>query len=241
MGTDSLEHQQSHRDTELGDHLPAEPKRAEKASDSGKTIDAQDFLEKLQQRDSENIFAANGRILLTGLLMGMRDLSEKGEVSLCEADVRDRIRPDRFIEMATREDISEESREAMQSFLKSTGWKPGVEDRSQWGDFDRQFRYAQGHALEILDSIMRHLSAQPERMESGYEMPSRRLSLLVEGRDYLKYREIFERLLFSEKLTTPQKDGKILELAMACLEEKMDTISSRTGNPFVKAESVAAR
>ena len=43
---------------------------------------------------------------------------------------------------------------------------------------------------------------------------------------------------FNEKLTAPQKDGKILNLAMACLEEKMDAISAKSGTPFVKAESV---
>ena len=72
-----------------------------------------------------------------------------------------------------------------------------------------------------------------------YDVPSRRLSLLVEGRDYLKYRETFERLLFSEKMTPAQKDARILKLAMACLIEKMDVVSAATGEPFVKAEMLA--
>ena len=72
-----------------------------------------------------------------------------------------------------------------------------------------------------------------------YDVPSRRLSLLVEGRDYLKYRETFERLLFSEKMTPAQKDARILKLAMTCLTEKMDAISVATGEPFVRAEMLA--
>lgn len=72
-----------------------------------------------------------------------------------------------------------------------------------------------------------------------YDVPSRRLSILVEGRDYLKYRETFERLLFSEKMTPAHKDAAILKLAMACLTEKMDTVSAATGEPFVKAEMLA--
>ncbi len=74
---------------------------------------------------------------------------------------------------------------------------------------------------------------------NGYDVPSRRLSLLVEGRDYLKYRETFERLLFSEKMTPAQKDARILKLAMACLTEKMDAVSVATGEPFMRAEMLA--
>ena len=79
-----------------------------------------------------------------------------------------------------------------------------------------------------------------QTQQSGlYDVPSRRLSLLVEGRDYLKYRETFERLLFSEKMTPAHKDARILKLAMTCLIEKMDAVSAETGEPFVKAEMLA--
>lgn len=77
------------------------------------------------------------------------------------------------------------------------------------------------------------------RPVNGYDIPSRRLSLLVEGRDYLKYRETFERVLFAEKMTPAQKDGKLLQLALACLVERMDALSAETGEPFVKAEMLA--
>jgi hypothetical protein len=74
---------------------------------------------------------------------------------------------------------------------------------------------------------------------NGYDVPSRRLSILIEGRDYLKYRETFERLLFAEKMTPAQKDARILKLAMDCLTEKMEAVSATTGDPFIRAELVA--
>ena len=79
-------------------------------------------------------------------------------------------------------------------------------------------------------------TADDPRPSNGYDIPSRRLSLLVEGRDYLKYRETFERVLFAEKMTPAQKDGKLLQLALTCLVERMDALSAETGEPFVKAE-----
>ncbi|MHB8226370.1 hypothetical protein [Acidithiobacillus sp.] len=82
-------------------------------------------------------------------------------------------------------------------------------------------------------------STDDPRPSNGYDIPSRRLSLLVEGRDYLKYRETFERVLFAEKLTPAQKDGKLLQLALVCLVERMDALSAETGEPFVKAEMLA--
>lgn len=72
-----------------------------------------------------------------------------------------------------------------------------------------------------------------------YELPSRRLTLLVEGRDYLKYRDTFERLLFAEKMTVSQKDAKILQMAMTCLVERMEAVTVETGEPFVRAEMLA--
>lgn len=82
-------------------------------------------------------------------------------------------------------------------------------------------------------------STDDPRPSNGYDIPSRRLSILVEGRDYLKYRETFERVLFAEKMTPAQKDGKLLQLALACLVERMDALSAETGEPFVKAEMLA--
>jgi len=74
-----------------------------------------------------------------------------------------------------------------------------------------------------------------QQQDGDYETPSRKLSILVEGREYLKYKETFERLLFAEKMTASQKDAKMLRLAMECLVARIDAISAKTGDLFVKA------
>ncbi len=78
-----------------------------------------------------------------------------------------------------------------------------------------------------LDSVPAH----------DYEIPSRRLSIVVEGKDYLKYRDIFERLLFAEKMASTQKDAKILQAALTCLTERMEAITAeQDGDPFIAAD-----
>ena len=103
--------------------------------------------------DKGSIFSANGKTLMTGLMMGLVDLRKMGEIYLTINDIRTYINADKFIELALRKDISPVAREAMQSFLMSMGWKEGVSDHSKWGDFDRQYSYAQNYFLETL-SVM---------------------------------------------------------------------------------------
>lgn len=114
----------------------------------------------------------------------------------------------------------------------------GINDQEFGDSNDNHEDHREAHKATSIASAV--ASAVPSSsMESGYDVPSRRLSLFVEGRDYLKYRETFERLLFSEKMPPAKKDARILELAMACLTEKMDAVSAVTGEPFVKAEMLA--
>ncbi|MBU2792754.1 hypothetical protein HAQ01_05015 [Acidithiobacillus thiooxidans] len=114
----------------------------------------------------------------------------------------------------------------------------GITDQEFGDSNDNHEDHREAHKATSIASAV--ASAVPSSsMESGYDVPSRRLSLFVEGRDYLKYRETFERLLFSEKMPPAKKDARILELAMACLTEKMDAVSAVTGEPFVKAEMLA--
>lgn len=67
--------------------------------------------------------------------------------------------------------------------------------------------------------------------------PSRRLSLPLEGRDYLDYVMLSERILFSERLTPKQKDERILQLALELLREALD----RQDEMFVPAERLQPR
>ena len=114
----------------------------------------------------------------------------------------------------------------------------GITDQEFGDSNDNHEDHIEAHKATSIASAV--ASAVPSSsVESGYDVPSRRLSLFVEGRDYLKYRETFERLLFSEKMPPAKKDARILELAMACLTEKMDAVSAVTGEPFVKAEMLA--
>lgn len=62
--------------------------------------------------------------------------------------------------------------------------------------------------------------------------PSRRLSLSLEGRDYLDYLMLSERIIFPERLTPKQKDERILQLALELLQEALD----RQNEMFVPAE-----
>lgn len=77
--------------------------------------------------------------------------------------------------------------------------------------------------------------SKPEK--SAMRPPSRRLSLQLEGRDYLDYLMLSERILFSERLTSKQKDERILQLALELLHEALD----RQNEMFVPAERLQPR
>jgi len=114
--------------------------------------------------DKGSIFSSNGKTLMTGLMMGLVDLRNLGEIYLTINDIRTYINSDKFIELALRKDISSVAREAMQSFLTSLGWKEGVSDRSKWGDFDRQYSYAQNYFLDtlsVMSDTYRHIFNVP--------------------------------------------------------------------------------
>lgn len=110
----------------------------------------------LMSGDSEkggSVFSANGKTMMTGLILGLVDLRNLGEIYLTINDIRTYINSEKYIELATRKDITPVAREAMQSFLVSMGWKESIPDRTKWGDFDRQYSYAQNYFLEILSTL----------------------------------------------------------------------------------------
>ncbi|MBU2741261.1 hypothetical protein [Acidithiobacillus albertensis] len=111
-----------------------------------------------------SIFAINGKTMITSLMMGLGDLCDLNKVSLTWATVMEYIHPDKFVELAGRADISMKAREAMQSFLMSTGWKEGVSDHSKWGDFDRQYSYAQNYFLEMLSVLSKDTLTDDDRL-----------------------------------------------------------------------------
>ncbi len=114
--------------------------------------------------DKGSIFSSNGKTLMTGLMFGLVDLRKMGEIYLTINDIRTYINSDKYIELALRKDISSVAREAMQSFLVSLGWKEGVTDRTKWGDFDRQYSYAQNYfldSLSVMSDTYRHIFNVP--------------------------------------------------------------------------------
>lgn len=114
--------------------------------------------------DKGSVFSSNGKTLMTGLMFGLVDLRKMGEIYLTINDIRTYINSDKYIELALRKDISSVAREAMQSFLTSLGWKEGVSDRTKWGDFDRQYSYAQNYfldSLSVMSDTYRHIFNVP--------------------------------------------------------------------------------
>jgi intracellular multiplication protein IcmO len=114
--------------------------------------------------DKGSIFSSNGKTLMTGLMMGLVDLRKMGEIYLTINDIRTYINADKFIELAQRKDISLVAREAMLSFLTSLGWKSTEKDHAKWGDFDRQYSYAQNYFLDtlsVMSDTYRHIFNVP--------------------------------------------------------------------------------
>ncbi|MEY2341540.1 type IV secretion system DNA-binding domain-containing protein [Acidithiobacillus sp. IBUN Pt1247-S3] len=100
-----------------------------------------------------SIFESNAKTLITALVMLLVDLRNMGEISFSINDMRKYIQPDAFIELAKRKDTSKETQEAAINFLLSMGWKPNEKDPSKWGDFSRQYSYAQNYFLDLLSTL----------------------------------------------------------------------------------------
>lgn len=69
-------------------------------------------------------------------------------------------------------------------------------------------------------------------------LPSKRLTLTVTGRDYLNYVQTAERIITKEKLSTRQKDERVVELALKVLASQIQQIEEKTGKVFVTEEDL---
>ena len=88
------------------------------------------------------------------------------------------------------------------------------------------------------ESKVASAATEPPKLEKpAMRPPSRRLSLQLEGRDYLDYLMLSERILFPERLTPKQKDERILQLALALLRETLE----RQEEMFIPAERMLPR
>lgn len=110
-----------------------------------------------QGSSGNEIFSSNGKTLMTALVMALTDLRDAGVIPFSVNDLRNFINPDRFIELVTNNDyrkhLSPATIEAMESFLTSMGWDRNEKDKSKWGDFSRQYSYAQNYFLEPLSTM----------------------------------------------------------------------------------------
>lgn len=68
--------------------------------------------------------------------------------------------------------------------------------------------------------------------------PTEKLSISVSGEEYIKYRALSERIVFSEKMTTREKNGRILRLALDLLEKQVETMKLTKGASFFTEEEI---
>ncbi len=107
--------------------------------------------------DANAIFSSNGKTLMTALVMALTDLRDAGVIPFSVNDMREFIGPDKFVELVAnneyRKHLAQATIESCESFLKSLGWNPNEKDKSKWGDFSRQYSFAQNYFLEPLSTM----------------------------------------------------------------------------------------
>lgn len=109
-----------------------------------------------------SIFESNAKALITALMMALVEMRDKGEIYLYPGDIVHYMQPMEFAALAKRKDFTQTTQDAIINFLKSMGWKPDIDDSSKWGDFDRQYSYAQNYFLDTfstMNNTYRHIFA----------------------------------------------------------------------------------
>lgn len=102
---------------------------------------------------SNSVFEANGKALMTALMMALVEMRDKGEIYLYPGDIVHYMTQNEFVALAKRKDFTQTTQDAIRAFLSSMGWMPDVDDPSKWGDFIRQYSYAQNYFLETFSTM----------------------------------------------------------------------------------------
>lgn len=68
--------------------------------------------------------------------------------------------------------------------------------------------------------------------------PTEKLSISVSGEEYIKYRELSERIVFSERLTTREKNGRILHLALDLLGNRVESMKTKKVASFFTEDEI---
>lgn len=78
----------------------------------------------------------------------------------------------------------------------------------------------------------------PRPVDAVIVHPTEKLSISVSGEDYIRYRALSERIVFSEKMTTKEKNGKILRLALDLLENQVEIMKTKKGSSFFTEDDI---
>ena len=91
------------------------------------------------------IFGQNAQTLITSAMYALVELRNKGEFELSIETIREHLTLEKMIDLVEREDLSEATISAMESFLSSVGWQKGTPLLKQPRSLAEQFGYARAY------------------------------------------------------------------------------------------------
>ena len=102
---------------------------------------------------ANSIFADKAQALISGVIYALVDLRDKGLVKLSTRTIRDSLAIENCVNLALREDLDDDARDAIRAGLKTSGWIEGKDFHSQPPAFLEQFGYAQSYFGKALSSL----------------------------------------------------------------------------------------
>lgn len=102
---------------------------------------------------ANSIFADKAQALISGVMYALVDLRDKGLVKLSTRTIRDSLAIENCVNLALREDLDDDARDAIRAGLKTSGWIEGKDFNEQPPAFLEQFGYAQSYFGKALSSL----------------------------------------------------------------------------------------
>jgi len=128
------------------------------------------------------IFSQNAQTLITGLMYALCELRDRGDLELSIVTLREHMTLAKYVELAERDDLSETSTAALQSFLTSVGWQEGKPLDKQPRSLPEQFGYARsyfGLTLASLENSYGHIYKTPSGEVDMYDVIKNRRILVT--------------------------------------------------------------
>jgi intracellular multiplication protein IcmO len=128
------------------------------------------------------IFSQNAQTLVTGLMYAVCELRDRGDLDLSIVTLREHMTLAKYVELAERDDLSETSIVALQSFLTSVGWQEGKPLDKQPRSLPEQFGYARsyfGLTLASLENSYGHIYKTPSGEVDMYDVIKNRRILVT--------------------------------------------------------------